>query len=87
MTVTPAKGGSRLVPIRLVGAERQTQQHFEMRLLVDRPVTEVYAQAGRLRMSVPQRLNASYGAGVRVFGPAGATATVSAWRMGSAFLP
>ena len=69
MTVTPAKGGSRLVPIRLVGAERQTQQHFEMRLLVDRPVTEVYAQAGRLRMSVPQRLNASYGAGVRVFGP------------------
>ena len=86
IAVTPAKGGTKVVPIPLVGDEAVTQHDFAMRLLVDRPVTEVYSQGGRLRLSAPMRLNHStFGGGVRVFGPDGIVATVSAWKMGSAF--
>jgi hypothetical protein len=92
MAVSPAEGSAKLVPVTLVRDEALTQQVFSMRLLVDRPVVEVYAQYGRLRMSVPMRLpisngsnSSGYGAGVQVFGPAGASAEVSVWQMGSAF--
>ena len=70
------------------GSSSALRSNLEIRVLLDRPVVEVYALGGRAVVTWPVRFNASEALGVALVAGQGATnVDFDVWNMSAAIVP